>query len=197
MAMPKQKPGKSKQDYTTPPEFIQACCNRLKINFFSMDLAASHENAIARTYFTEKEDSLNPDLTWNPYPGCWAWLNPPYSKIYPWVEKAAREAEKGAHICVLVPASVGSDWWQEWVNPYAYVSFLKGRLTFGGTLPNPKTGKPDPYPKDCALLLYTPWQFAGNEIWDWRNSVPQLQWEGPSESEGVSEMPNMSLQVRL
>jgi phage N-6-adenine-methyltransferase len=180
MAMPKQKPGKSKQDYTTPPEFIQACCNRLKIDRFSIDLAASKENTVAPDYITKKENSLHPDVLWNYYLTSWAWLNPPYSNIYPWVEKAAREAEKGAHICVLVPAAVGSVWWQEQVNPYAYVSFLKGRLTFGGTLPNPKTGKPDPYPKDTALLLYTPWQFAGNEIWEWKNSIPQEQVTAPT-----------------
>jgi hypothetical protein len=58
--MPKQKPGRSKQDYGTPPEFIQAVEDRLKSNF-AIDLAASHENAKAPVYITEEENSLVQD----------------------------------------------------------------------------------------------------------------------------------------
>ena len=171
--MPAQKPGKSKQDYTTPPEFLAAVKNRLKITRFAADLAASNENAVAEIFYSEEDDSLRREYKWDF--GGWSWLNPPFAKIAPWAAKAVIEAENGAHIAMLVPASTGSMWWLRWVQPYAYVSFLQGRLAFGGTPINPKTGKHDPYPKDCALVLYTPWQFAGNEIWLWRNSVPQLQ----------------------
>jgi phage N-6-adenine-methyltransferase len=184
MSMPVQKPGKSKQDYGTPIEFLDAVRNRLKIRDFSVDLAASAKNAVAKPYYDEAINSLDPHLSWNPKPKEWAWLNPPYGKIAPWAQKAAQQSEWGAHIVMLVPASVGSKWWLEYVQPFAYVSFLYGRLTF--------VGAEDPYPKDCALLLYTPWQFAGNEIWHWRNSVPQLQQPGSGEGEGVLEMSELS-----
>ena len=168
MSMPKQKPGRSKQDYGTPPEFLTAVKNRLKIQDFSVDLAASPTNAVCARYWTEADDSLRPDLNWNCIDGQWAFLNPPFGNIAPWVEKAAKEAENGAYIAMLIPASVGANWWRDWVNPYAYVSFLNGRLTF--------VGEKAPFPKDCALLLYTPWGFAGNEVWYWRNniSMPEL-----------------------
>jgi phage N-6-adenine-methyltransferase len=160
MVMPKQKPGRSKQDYGTPKEFLQAVKTRLHIHEFSGDLAASEDNKVAAYCITEEMDSLNPLITWNPKAGQWAWLNPPFSDITPWVRKASLEAMKGAHICMLVPASVGANWWREYVEPYAYQSYLNGRLTF--------VGCEDPYPKDLALLLYTPWGFTGHEIWNWK-----------------------------
>lgn len=166
---PKQKPGKSKQDYTTPPELLDAVRERLRIDDFSIDLAASEDNAVCESYYSLEDDSLADKNDWNPIPGGWAWLNPPFANISAWVEKAVPEAASGAHIVMLVPASVGSDWWHECVQRECYQVFLNGRPTFGGTPINPKTGKPDPYPKDCALLLYTPWRFVGNEVWDWRN----------------------------
>lgn len=166
--MPKQKPGNSKQDYQTPPEFLAAVRNRLRIENFYLDIAASAENAVCDNYLTEEDDALSSVRTWQPLDGYggWAWLNPPYAHIEPWVAKAAKEAQRGAHIAVLVPASVGADWWRDWVEPFAYQSYLNGRLKF--------VGVKDYYPKDCALLLYTPWQYMGHEIWNWRASVPQL-----------------------
>ncbi len=166
MSMPKQKPGNSKQDYGTPPELLAAVKKRLHISNFSVDLAASAENAVAPAYFDEAFDSLRPEVSWNHVDGKWAWLNPPYANITPWVEKAAKQSMKGAHIAMLLPASVGANWWSEWVEPFAYQSYLNGRLTF--------VGETTPYPKDCALLLYTPWGFTGHEIWGWRNAVSEL-----------------------
>ena len=168
--MPRQKPGKSKQDYQTPVEFLDTVKKRLQINEFVWDLAASRENTVAPSYYDEEMDSLIQSWVFDG----WNWLNPPYADIESWVTKAAIEAQKGAHIAMLVPASVGADWWLEWVEPYAYVSFLNGRLCF---IPDWETQVDDDgervfkakplYPKDCALLLYTPWRMTGHEIWNW------------------------------
>lgn len=158
MTMPQQKPGRSKQDYRTPPEFLDAVKRRLSIDRFSIDLAADFHNRVADAYYTKDDNAL--ERTWNPEPGQWAWCNPPYANITPWVEKAVRESVRGAHTAMLLPASVGSNWWMQYVEPYAYQSFLNGRLTF--------VGCDTPYPKDCALLLYTPWGFTGHEIWSWQ-----------------------------
>lgn len=164
MSMPAQKPGRSKQDYQTPPAFLAAIKHRLHIDAFAIDLAASKENAVADVFYTEEDDSLNPHLKWDWY-GCWGWLNPPFGHLEPWVAKAASEAKKGAHIAMLVPAAVGSNWWKTYVDETAHVLFLNGRLTF--------VGAKGPYPKDCALLLYTPYCFGGYEVWKWKSQVPQ------------------------
>lgn len=158
--MPKQKPGKSEQDVQTPAIFLEAVKRRLRIGEFDIDLAASAENAVCPNYYDEAADSLV-------QPWCvglgWNWCNPPYADIEPWVRKAWIEAGKGASTAMLVPASTGSNWWRDHVSTRAYISHLNGRLTF--------VGHKSPYPKDLALLLYTPWGFCGTETWHWRANL--------------------------
>ena len=157
--MPQQKPGRSKQDYGTPPEFLNAVRRLLGIVEFDFDLAASDKNAVCPQYYTEKDDSLI--QPWKVGNG-WNWLNPPFAHMYPWVGKSAHAVNlEQAKTAVLVPAGVGSKWWAECVDGIAYVHLLKGRLTF--------VGETTPYPKDCALLLYAPHVRGGYNVWDWRN----------------------------
>lgn len=162
--MPKQKRGESKQDYQTPPEFLQAVRNRLKIHNFTWDLAATDANKVSPGYYgpgsRHGEDALACD--WSGVHD-WKWLNPPYADIKPWVEKAAIESAEGAQIAMLIPASVGANWWSDYVINDAYQLFLNGRLTF--------VGCDTPYPKDCALLLYTPFIRSGNAIWTWKDYI--------------------------
>lgn len=165
MAMPKQKPGRSKQDYSTPPMFVKAVCELLDIDKFAVDLAASEHNAIRRSrrYFDEQTDSLAQQ--WRTQPGEWNWLNPPFADIEPWVRKAWESWKAhSARTAILIPASVGSNYWAEWINRRAYVLFLSPRLTFAGCS--------DPYPKDCALVLYG-WTDYGQDhsyydCWRWK-----------------------------
>lgn len=163
MTMPKQKPHRSFQSYQTPPELLAAIKKRLCINYFDIDLAATRENAVCPYYYSLEEgrDSLG-DNSWQaPDENGWAWCNPPYSDIRPWVAKAYAESEQGAQIVMLVPASVGANWWRDYVDGKAFISFLNDRITF--------VGCDNVYPKDCALLFYTPWGFTGHEIWSWQS----------------------------
>ena len=161
--MPKQKPGRSEQVVATPPEFLQAVRNRLCIADFDFDLAADESNSVIlvprgeKKFYDEADDALI--QPWNLGSG-WNWCNPPYADIEPWVSKATSESMQGAQIAMLVPASVGANWWRAFAEPSAYVSYLNGRLKF--------VGHKNYYPKDLALLLYTPWGFTGHEIWNWR-----------------------------
>lgn len=186
MTMPRQKPGRSKQDYCTPPELLAAVKARLCIGSFDMDVAASVENAVCANYYDELMDALGP-CQWKVTDGGWVWCNPPFKDIKPWVDKAAWEAYNGANVAMLVPASVGANWWVQYVEPCAYQVFLNGRITF--------VGQPTPYPKDCALLLYTPWGFTGHEIWPWRArlDVSELSPQGDREDQGMSILSDMRI----
>ena len=155
-SMPEQRPGRSEQVVCTPKELLEAVKQRLCISEFAIDLAASKDNAVAEIFYTEEDNALGP-IKWS-YPG-WGWCNPPFGHLEPWVKKAAEETMNGAQTVMLVPASVGSNWWRDWVEPYAYQSFLNGRVTF--------VGHTSPYPKDLAILLYHPWNFLGHELWNW------------------------------
>ncbi len=155
--MPVQKPGLSKQDYSTPDEFIAAVKDRLGISEFAYDLAADvgGGNSKAPDWYDVGWNSLT-----NPWPELtqrWCWLNPPFANIAPWAKKCS---ESGMKIAFLVPAAVGSNWFRDYVDGKALVLLLNGRLSFDGIAP---------YPKDTILCLYgvTP----GYEVWNWRKQL--------------------------
>jgi phage N-6-adenine-methyltransferase len=158
--MPVQKPGRSKQDYATPDDFILAVKRRWGIKAFAYDLAADAENAKSRYFFCEEEDSLR--QAWTKLKGD-LWLNPPFANIAPWAAKCKESTRTpGRRIFFLTPASVGANWFAEHVWRHAHVLALQGRLSFDGK---------DPYPKDCILSLYDAEDTRRGqnfEVWDWR-----------------------------
>ena len=164
MAMPAQKPHRSKQDYATPSDFIKAVKQRLGITTFSHDFAASRENRKARTYFCQADSAFDyASHEWaERTEGGWGWLNPPFTRIEPWAERCALCKEESGHIAFLVPASVGANWFRDYVDGYAKVLFLNGRLAF---MPDQPTWL---YPKDCILCLYSPQVTPGYEVWTWK-----------------------------
>lgn len=160
MVMPRQKRGRSKQDYQTPEDFLTAAKGLLGIEEFDWDLAASKHNTVRRVrYYDTNDDSLSMSWSVAQDPPGWLWLNPPFANIRPWVEKAY---ESKAQIAMLVPASTGANWWRDWVHRKVYILLLNGRIKF--------VGQKDPYPKDCALLLYGGIRrWPGYHIWTWRD----------------------------
>lgn len=160
--MPKQKPGKSEQDVGTPIRFLDAVRELLRIQQFSVDLAASSTNHVCEPYITKEQDSFQ--QAWHQLTGhnCgfgWGWLNPEYADIYPWVQKAWEESRLGAYVAVLVPAAVGAQWWHDYVRGKGYAIMLRSRIQFIGHTAG--------YPKDLALILYAPYLAGGETTWRW------------------------------
>lgn len=170
MTQPEQKPGRSKQDYATPANFIAAVKARLGITRFAHDFAADGTNRQAPTHFDEETDALTVprwelSLRANCCPTsgeCWGWLNPPYSDIGPWAKRCKETALAGGSIAFLVPAGVGANWYRDFVDGHALVLALNGRLAFMPDKPKWL------YPKDCILALYSPTIAPGFEVWTWR-----------------------------
>jgi len=165
---PEQKPGKSKQDYGTPWDLIRAVEKRF--GTFVWDLAATKENAKAPRFITPEEDSLKVD--W-PTGGDDArgnlWLNCEFAHISPWAKKCAEHVERlafGRLLVLLTPASVGANWFFNYVHGRALVIPLRPRFAFEGQPINPKTGKADPYPKDCMISVFG--EKPGFEPWKWK-----------------------------
>lgn len=148
--------GRSKQDYVTPREFVDACAALLGIDGFAWDLAASDNNAQCEAYLTEATDSLA--VSWAPLLGdSWGWLNPPFGNIRPWAQRCAEESARGARVALLVPASVGSEWFARHVDMKALVRPIRPRLSFDG-----KHG----FPKDLMVAFYG--LRPGFHPWRWR-----------------------------
>lgn len=73
--------------------------------------------------------------------------------IYEFMAKVASERNNAKLIVALIPASTDTDWWHEFVLPYADVHFLNGRVNFI----NPETGKPGKLsPAGTAVVVYKP-----------------------------------------
>lgn len=139
---PIQKPGRSKQDYGTPWELIRAI--EARFGKLTIDLAATAENAKCERYLDPERDSLI--YTWRrAIEDGIGWLNPPFSDIAPWAHKAAT---CGSNLIMLVPASIGSEWFHAFVEGTAPIIGLRPRITFEGCA--------DPYPKDCMLCVFGP-----------------------------------------
>ena len=186
-AMPTQGIDLKSGVYRTPENFMNAVKKEFRI---IGDLAANEENKQAYHFVHQSQDALSED---------WAdlqrffegdegegflWLNPPYDNIGKWAEKCAVESVAGAKILLLVPAAVGSNWYRKYVEGFAAVRFLTGRLVFDFDYPedyidkktgklSPKAGKPntDPYPKDLLLAisdrgLAQDERYA--ETWNWK-----------------------------
>ena len=172
MSMPAQKPGRSKQDYATPAEFIRAVKRRLDVRGeFFMDFAASADNAKAFKFVSEQADGLSMSfkdrmtLSGAPAWRTWNWLNPPFADIAPWAAACAQFKRDGGQVAFLVPTSVGANWFRDHVHGQALVLALNGRLAF-------IEGKPrELYPKDCMLCLYSPWVSVGFDVWDWKKEL--------------------------
>jgi hypothetical protein len=96
------------------------------------------------------------------------WLNCEFDDIDPWAERCRQEAEQGARILLLTPATL-TKWFVDHIAGIADTILLLGRLCFDGK---------HPYPKDCMLSYFSPPGPRGSallrpgaeiEIWDWRN----------------------------
>ena len=110
---------------------------------FTLDVAADPKRHMTETFFTPAQDGLL--RQWAPET---CWLNPPYSNVAPWLQKAIVEARRGATIVALLPVSASTGWFHDLVLPHAEVRFIRGRIRFEN---NDSTA-----PFDSMLAIYRP-----------------------------------------
>lgn len=130
-----------KEDWETPQDLF----DKLNEEFhFTLDAAASLENAKCANYFTKEQDGLA--KSWG---GQVVWLNPPYGRYTTglWVKKAYEEHQRtGCTVVMLLPARTDTIWFHNYILGKAEIRFVKGRLKFGG-------GKdPAPFPSLVAIM---------------------------------------------
>ncbi|WP_338637010.1 phage N-6-adenine-methyltransferase [Erwinia persicina] len=147
-------PAEHKDAWRTPPEIFHA----LNAEFcFVLDAAASCTNALCIHFITEVQNTLEtpwsdvmPDI-----PG-YAWLNPPYSNVGPFVKKAAAEnKERGTGVVMLLNADTSVGWFRDAISTAHEVRFITGgRLAFLSA----ETGKPvSGNNKGQMLIIWHPW----------------------------------------
>lgn len=109
--------------WQTPPEIFEPLH---RIFRFTIDVAATPENALLPRFYTPEQDGLRQD--WS---GERVWCNPPYGRgMERWVEKlASGEAE---FACGFIPARTDTKWFHRYVIGRAEVHLVKGRVKFVG-----------------------------------------------------------------
>lgn len=112
-------------DWRTPKPLFDA----LDAEFgFTLDAAASAENALCERFLTEGDDALARD--WEGRVFC----NPPYGRrIGEWVRWGYIQSRLKAEVVVmLIPARTETTWWHLFVMHAAEIRLVKGRIRFGG-----------------------------------------------------------------
>lgn len=113
-------------EWGTPQKLFDA----LNVEFnFTIDVAASKENAKCFRYYTKENSGL--DQSWK---GERCWMNPPYGKqLYTWMEKAYNESENEKCLVVcLVPIRTDTRLFHDIIMHCAEVRFLKRPVIFQG-----------------------------------------------------------------
>lgn len=123
------------------PEWLFKAINR-EFNF-TVDLACTELNNKCPVGLY---DSL--EKPWHEFEG-WLWLNPPYSPLKPWIQKAQKEFLLGAKIVVLCPPIVSTRYFSD--VPPAQIRFIKGRVPF---VINGQEMRANTH--DSCLLIYGP-----------------------------------------
>ncbi|MEI7341232.1 phage N-6-adenine-methyltransferase [Pectobacterium brasiliense] len=148
MTLKSNTAAEDKDCYQTPLWLFDA----LDLEFgFYLDAAASDKNALCSNYLTESDDALNTD--WVSHGAIW--INPPYSKITPWVEKAAEECRKQRQaVVMLIPEDMSVGWFSlalEYVDEVRVITH--GRVNFI----DPSTGvEKKGNSKGSMLLIWRP-----------------------------------------
>ena len=119
-------------DRRTTDETFDECRWLARVNVFDLDPAATPESSRGTRHYSIDDDGLV-----QPWDAATVWVNPPYSDLRPWVEKAAHEIEQRCQvIAVLLPANrTEQGWWQDLIEPghrerTLSVYFLSGRRRF-------------------------------------------------------------------
>lgn len=147
------------RDLWRTPQYVFDALNH-EFNFL-LDAAASIENRLAPAFFSESMNSLQQQ--WPPVP---IWVNPPYSDIKTWVNKAIEASRTGSTVVMLVPADPSVVWFQKAWNSATEMRFISGRLAFiNETTGQPFTGNN----KGSVIIIWRPGQHEGSPSVKLRN----------------------------
>jgi phage N-6-adenine-methyltransferase len=112
--------------WATPQNFYDGLNKRYN---FTLDPCATPQNTKCPKFFTEQEDGLLQDWSGNT-----VYVNPPYSNVKAWVNKALIESRKpDTTVVMLVAARTDTKFFHDYCTKANQIFFIKGRLKFGGS----------------------------------------------------------------
>lgn len=128
----------SKTDlWSTPQDFFEEWDSKFN---FTLDVCSDGVNNKCDKFFTEESNGLS--QKWEGV----CWMNPPYGRtIGQWVKKAYESSLEGATVVCLVPSRTDTKWWHDYAMK-GEITFIKGRLKFGGNK------NPAPFPSAVVVF---------------------------------------------
>ena len=111
-------------EWETPQKFFDELNDEFD---FTLDPCCSKETAKCEKFYTEENDGLLQH--WGKER---VFMNPPYSDIYKWTEKAWVSVRQSCEVIVgLLPNWTDRRWFHDWIYPNkAEIRFLSGRVKF-------------------------------------------------------------------
>ena len=102
-----------------------------------LDVCASEQNKKCERFITEQQDTLA--TPWGDNNLCW--LNPPYSNVQPFLNKAVAEAANGNYTVALLKNDCSTKWFHYAAkNAIAVVYIMLGRIGFVSALSGESVG---------------------------------------------------------
>ena len=97
---------------------------------FTLDVAASPDNAKCDKYFTIEDNALSKSWV-----GERTFCNPPYSKIKDWVKKNYEESKLDPEHpkVMLIPGRCDTQYWHDYIMRATNIYMIKGRLKFSNS----------------------------------------------------------------
>lgn len=137
MSIPRALKTSNSDEWPTP----QWLFDLLDLEFgFTLDPCCTEESAKCSKFYTVTENGLLKN---------WAeetvFMNPPYSHVSDWMQKAYGSAQDGATVVCLVPSRTDTKWWHKYAMK-GEIRFIRGRLKFGNATENA------PFPS-CVIVF--------------------------------------------
>lgn len=142
-------PPETRDSWRTPPWLFAWLDERFN---FEIDLAADADNALCDSYFTLDSDALQ--RPWNVFASR-GFLNPPYSRIDPWIAKAIDEQCNGFLTVMVMPSCNGEDRFQHVFSCASEIIDIVGRVAF--LTPNGKEVKGNT--RGSSVYIFDPARF--------------------------------------
>ena len=146
-----------KDEQATPRAIVDRMQDVMGVRF-AWDVCATADNTVVPDRYYDKEmDALS--IAWTPPIRALhgievLWMNPPYSALPAWTEKAMQEGLNGLIVVGCVPHMPSSRWFQKYVhNKAATIYMPDGRISFEL---DGKTRSGNPLP--TCFPVWTPWQ---------------------------------------
>jgi len=110
--------------WETPPLVLEEAMKKYDIHPL-LDVCATRENKKFSNFMTPEHNALNQEWREDFF------MNPPYSQINQWMQKAYEQHVKyNVNGLILVFAKTSVKWWHKYVEGRAEIHFQKGRIRF-------------------------------------------------------------------